>query len=500
MFGIDFYPTPKTVFDEIWNKLGGSDAFAGKFVLDPSAGSGNLIKFAAERLKNWNYKRSTFHAIEIDGNLRNILNGDGITVVHDDFLTFQTYYNYDLIIMNPPFSEGAKHLLKAWEIAGNTKIACLLNSETLANPCTTERELLGKIIEDNQGKIFDLGQCFKEADRKTSVNVSLVILEKTKVESWKFDASFEGQKYEAPKDFSENLPAVTDYLQAKEYEFQAAAQAAIEVKEAISKFRSYAGNFAYLGTDVEKLLHGGTTNELIDHLNQQAWNNILKQADFRNRMTEKVRKDFDAKFSQQSKVAFTKRNMLELMEVLFQNQAAILDQCVLDAFDSMTAYYTDNRLHNEGWKTNDKWMVNRKVILPRIMEPGWTEGLGVYYSAKERLFDIDKALCHLSGKNPSNIVQTAFALETAGSRTKLAEYLARTDKEGNPMKDKINANYEKRTCESEFFKLRFFLKGTIHMEFKDEWLYQKFNQVAVGGKGWLMGETGQSFQRKQKKK
>ncbi len=502
-FGIDFYPTPKEVFNEMWYALGGSDAFASSFILDPSAGSGNLLKFVAEKMESYNYKKpKALHGIEIDADLRNVLNGKGLTVVHDDFLTFSTYYNYDVILMNPPFSDGARHLLKAWEIAGNTKIACLLNTETLTNPYTVERELLGKIIEDNGGTVKHLGNCFAGAERKTGVNVSLVVLQKKKEAGWKFDgAKFDGQKQEMPKDFSENLPAVTDYLLAKEYEFQAAAQAAIEVKEAMSKFRHYAGQFAYLGTEIDKLINESTTNDLIDHLNIKAWDSILRQADFRSRMTERVRKDFDEKFSKQSKVAFTKKNMLELMGVLFQNQSSILDQCVLDAFDSMTAYYSDNRVHQEGWKTNDKWMVSRKVILPRIMEPGWSEGLGVYYSAQEKLFDIDKALCHLSGKNPSNIITTARALTIAGNRKKLAEYIdGLTDKKtGEVSEDKINANYDKRTCESEFFKIRFFLKGTIHLEFKDEWLYQKFNQVAVGGKGWLMGSEGQSFQRKRKK-
>lgn len=479
----------------MWYALGGSDAFASSFILDPSAGSGNLLKFVAEKMESYNYKKpKALHGIEIDADLRNVLNGKGLTVVHDDFLTFSTYYNYDVILMNPPFSDGARHLLKAWEIAGNTKIACLLNTETLTNPYTVERELLGKIIEDNGGTVKHLGNCFAGAERKTGVNVSLVVLQKKKEAGWKFDgAKFDGQKQEMPKDFSENLPAVTDYLLAKEYEFQAAAQAAIEVKEAMSKFRHYAGQFAYLGTEIDKLINESTTNDLIDHLNVSAWDKLLKQTNFRSKMTERVRKDFDAKFSQQSKIAFTKNNMLELMEALMQNQGAILDQCVTDAFDYMTAHYDENRVHFEGWKTNDRWMVNQKVIFPRIVEYGdymttsdlsnWGDKLSLYYSAKEKLYDIDKALCYISGKDIKQILDTGRALESVFSE------LGKI-KTG----DKFN-----NTCESEFFNIKFFKKGTIHLEFKDEWLYQKFNQVAVGGKGWLMGSEGQSFQRKRKK-
>lgn len=55
----------------------------------------------------------TVDCIEIDPELRNILKGKNHHVVHDDFLTFHTYKQYDLIVMNPPFSEGDKHLLKS---------------------------------------------------------------------------------------------------------------------------------------------------------------------------------------------------------------------------------------------------------------------------------------------------------------------------------------------------------------------------------------------------
>lgn len=33
-------------------------------------------------------------------------------VVFNNFLKFETFKKYDLILMNPPFSEGAYHLLK----------------------------------------------------------------------------------------------------------------------------------------------------------------------------------------------------------------------------------------------------------------------------------------------------------------------------------------------------------------------------------------------------
>ena len=50
-------------------------------------------------------------------------------------MTFYTYKHYDLIIMNPPFDNGDKHLLKAIDLQKNGgAIICLLNAETLKNP------------------------------------------------------------------------------------------------------------------------------------------------------------------------------------------------------------------------------------------------------------------------------------------------------------------------------------------------------------------------------
>jgi len=114
MFGIEFYPTPAPV---IYKMLQGVRTEAIRTVLEPSAGKGDII----ERLNKKNGAQRGRHskrdldidAIEIDPNLRHILKGKGVKVVHDDFLSFQTFKRYDLIIMNPPFSNGDKHLLKA---------------------------------------------------------------------------------------------------------------------------------------------------------------------------------------------------------------------------------------------------------------------------------------------------------------------------------------------------------------------------------------------------
>lgn len=46
--------------------------------------------------------------------------------------------------MNPPFSDGVKHLLHAIEIAEKTgsEIVCILNANTIKNPYSNGRKLL----------------------------------------------------------------------------------------------------------------------------------------------------------------------------------------------------------------------------------------------------------------------------------------------------------------------------------------------------------------------
>ena len=88
-----------------------------------------------ERLKDIDAELNTFFA-------------NGIQIVHDNFLTYNPFKQYDLIIMNPPFSNGDKHLLKALDVQKNGgNIICLLNAETIRNPYTETRKELIRQLE-----------------------------------------------------------------------------------------------------------------------------------------------------------------------------------------------------------------------------------------------------------------------------------------------------------------------------------------------------------------
>lgn len=110
----DFYPTPKELAEVMLENV---DWDYVETVLEPSAGKGDLVDVINEESVKGCYKGTYYprkekdiDCVEIDENLQHILRGKGYKVVHDDFLTFNTFKHYDLIIMNPPFSDADKHL------------------------------------------------------------------------------------------------------------------------------------------------------------------------------------------------------------------------------------------------------------------------------------------------------------------------------------------------------------------------------------------------------
>lgn len=62
----------------------------------------------------------------------------------------------------------------------NGRIVCLLNSETLANPYTKTRKLLAEKLSALGAEFEELGDCFKNAERKTGVNVVMVTVDVSK--------------------------------------------------------------------------------------------------------------------------------------------------------------------------------------------------------------------------------------------------------------------------------------------------------------------------------
>jgi hypothetical protein len=114
--------------------------------------------------------------------------------------------------MNPPFSNGDEHFLKAWEISENTDIVCLLNAETIRNPYSQKRKLIKQIIESH-GTVEYIQNAFSDAERKTNVEIALVRVKKiTERSRFSFDG-METEKIEMNEEILQNELATRDMIQ-----------------------------------------------------------------------------------------------------------------------------------------------------------------------------------------------------------------------------------------------------------------------------------------------
>lgn len=481
MFDPEFFPTPPELVDKLLEPYYGRMCYAGRSegrespiiaVLEPSAGKGDILN----RIKGHKESYGTYYgpkllAIEQNMELVGILRSKGYPVLAHDFLSFTPETRIDLIVMNPPFSVGARHLLHAWEILEQGDIACILNAETVRNPWTEERRLLAGIIEQHGTTEF-VGQAFKGAERDTDVEVVIVRLRKDRKQApldFVFDAP--AGEDEGRPDFQPEATGSEvlrpDQMGAMIRQYEMAKKAFVDLLKAREALAFYCQGIVDgdKALDIAQDACGGgrqshaakeaAYDKFVDGIRLKFWERVLERVGMEKYLTADLRKRFREFVEQQGAMALTKDNIAQLLETMMLNSGAIMSQAVVAVFDLFTAYYKENRLHVEGWKTNSAWKVNRKIILPNYMAYEFGRFRRSYWRGDE-FNDIDKAMCYLSGKRLEDITTIDRA---------------------------INPN--EGQAESTFFRLKYFKKGTIHLEFKDEALWHRFNVEACKGKNWI---------------
>lgn len=467
MFADEFYPTPP----DLALKL--VDPYVGKVtsVMDPSAGEGAL-------LKPFFGTTTSLYAIESEPRLRSVLHGYNqkysneprIRVVGEDVFTYQGAYLFDLVVLNPPFSAWKRHLTAALKlVTPGGELAAILpisDVDAAVEVFAYVRQLIGDIAEVE----YEIcGQAFKHAERKTDVKVGILRATKPTQEStvdfgagWKPSAEFTKDE---PLPDLENQLVRNDYVGNAAKSFELAVQALQELRTAWTKAEFYLGAS---GVSLDHL--AGTfclpsMNGLLDWAQEGAWDAMLSTSRISNMMTGRMNVEFRTFLKQQKQRTFTRENIFQLIETLILSRKNIADQCVQDVFDILCKFDDKNRLYGNvgvGWKTNDAHRVNRKVIVPHLVEYSFNH-FGIMYSQNySQLDDIDKAMCVVAGKSYDQI---------------------------NTLRTSIQEKFKSNTGEgdSEFFNWRAYKKGTLHLVFKDEGVWQRFNMTAAKQKGWLPG-------------
>lgn len=461
MFDFDFYPTPYSVI----SKMLFSTTIKGKNFLEPSAGNGNIVDFLIKS------GAKSVEACELQADLRAILSTK-CPVVSDDFLKLcaDDVSHIDCIVMNPPFSKWKQHILHAWDIAPEgCEILSLCNSDSL-NDLRSGNELY-HIIKDN-GVTEELGQCFKDAERKTNVEIALIKLYKP-IFSQSFD--YDGFFYDVEPEiqfgakaeimpYNEIRAFVEHYVRLTQCydEFDNIAKKMGGLMEAI-------GISVFQSTFQVQIGSSGnsysTKEAFVKKVKKIAWRTVFDKLKLQKFVTAKVMEDINRFVEEQSNIPFTVKNIYRMMNIIIFNRDDIMNKAIEDAIDNITKYISENRYGVEGWKTNSGYMLNKKFIFNYGVRVGFRDRLEVQYSssATTQMDDLVKAICYVTGKNYDDY-------------DNLYQFFYRADR------------YAGVWYDFGLFEIKGFKKGTLHVKFKDLKDWEAINRAYAKIKGQTLPE------------
>lgn len=473
LFGIELYPTPPEVISRM---MMGEDC-VGKTILEPSAGTGNIVKWLQEN------GAGRVIACEIDSRLRQVLGGK-CEIIGTDFLevTSEQVSHIDMIVMNPPFSNADEHILHAWDIApAGCTIISLCNTTTVDYYHYERRKaILKETIRDN-GNHEKLGNVFKNSERMTNVCVSLVKLYKPGVGDDEFAGFFteEDEMEERSHGVEGLIPynAVRDivnrYVMAVQM-FDSAMNAANEINALTKDNDCFSIRFGAFNKTGQV-----TREQYKNELQKASWRWIFKKLDMQRFVTKSVREKINQLVESQQAVPFTMKNVYRLLDMIVQTHGHRMQQTLCEAFDSICSFSAENSTAGETWKTNSNYMVNRKFIVPYITKYQEYSGHSGYPHVEignrgyEKMDDIHLALCHLTGTPPPENYTQMFQNKIRDLRLPWGEW-----------------------GEWGFFRVKGFKKGTMHFEFKDEDVWAKFNRAVAESRGWRLGRSTTKKKRK----
>ena len=493
----DFYPTPAAVVERMMM----DDSPAGLVVLEPSAGSGNI----AEALRRAGAREVL--TCERDVNLQSVLRGKGFRLIASDFLTVtaEQISHVNMIMMNPPFSDGCRHILHAYDIApAGCCIVSLVNSSNLESQYNTVYKRLQELVA-LRGYSESLGTPFAEdAERATRCRVSLVKLWKEGKGAEEFNGYFDAIDMSETGDgetaglmqYNVIRDIVNRYIQAVKL-FDGVMEATEQINRAAT-FVDYTvetddkGNQravkheygalpitfkAVTGRDIACEINHSTYKR---ELQKYYWRIIFRKLNMEKYATRELREQINRFIEQRQSVPFTVSNVYRVIETVVKTNGQRMVNALCEAFDTICSLSAENSTAGETWKTNSNYMVNRRFICDCITDydSRWSslcERVGISVGGKaSKIDDVTKALCYMTGTEWESIGW--LSSHVSKLRPHWGEWF-----------------------EWGFFRCRGYKKGTMHFEFIDENVWYRFNQEVAQRRGWKIGKQSNTKKGKGRK-
>lgn len=551
MFGIQFYPTPKSLAYKLISKL---DFGKVTSVLEPSAGKGDFvdalytyrkeemltyslqkqyekrnekIEFFDSKDELFSYIEENFgkkfsnvddikeylHSldnddfwwhlgihekansqtmlditcVEIDSNLCAILRDKKYLVVNADFLNWCSFSRYDTILMNPPFADGDKHLLKAISLCENGgQICCILNAETIRNPYTTLRQLLMQKLNDYNAQIEYVNDAFINAEIAADVDVALVYINiPQKVVSEDIAKNFvKGDVYEKEyKEFSNTQLYKGDTISLLIDQFNLEARYGLKIIDTFNSMKQYIPmdkdeknrliNLSVSGCYGEEGCNFSEANRYIRRLRQKYWELAFQTTAISGLLTDAARTKYQQEIRRFRDYDFTYSNIKQLQIELSQSLDSNIHEAIVNLYDCFTYKYSRENPNNvhlfNGWNTNQGFKINpKKIIYPLYLYTtygGW--GSWDVYRLRDFLTEVEKVFVYLD--------------------------CGRTD--GDSVNEIISKKFYKDRYHGENLSFKYFdvevkKKGTVHIKWKCDELIKKLTIIGCKAHGTLPNDYG----------
>lgn len=227
--------------------------------------------------------------------------------------------------------------------------------------------------------------------------------------------------------------------------------------EAHELHRATVGEYASLwdGQGLSRLyLEDGATRTIEDmrqSVQERFWSYTMDQTGLRMKMGKGARDRMDRMFRDHTTPPFTRENLLATLQGLAESVGDLVAEAVCESFN----FLRPRHYWRGEYKTNRKDRVGEKVIVENAMCSAWSWGL----SRQDELNDVDKAFHALDGKG--------FPATGWGP-------MVTTLKEAS--------GHGEFSAETDYFDLRWFKKGTLHIRFKRLDLLKEFNRIGSAGR------------------
>jgi len=188
-------------------------------------------------------------------------------------------------------------------------------------------------------------------------------------------------------------------------------------------------------------------------LKQKTWREIISQTGMLEVMTEKKKNEFEKQIENDKAPDITVDTVWGTLMSLRNNVDNLLVEAIRETYEWL-------RPCNNNYKTNSEYKVGQKVILEYCVDyekHSWGEMMSLYYRKEQNIRSLDNVFHLLDGKG---------VVKYPG------DFLTQ-------IKDAIRR--KEWSCETEYFRARWYKKGTMHIELKRQDLINELNKIAGSG-------------------